>query len=590
MILIRNIILIGMVSLSLTGGRRPHPHQRAAAEAKADHDSRMAWWREARFGMFIHWGVYAVPAGQWDGKPVGGGGEWIMTIGKIPMARYEALTGQFNPVNFDAEKWVQTAEDAGMNYVVITSKHHDGFCMFDTKVTTYNIVQATPWHKDPLAELRAACKKHGIRFCVYYSIMDWHNPNQAPNSRDAEHPEYNPTHFIAGRKEAYIAEMKQQLKELIAQYHPGVLWFDGQWMGGWTEADGADLYAYLRDLDPKLIVNDRIVGGDFGTPEQTIPATGLPGRDWETCMTLNNTWGYKSDDHDFKPAEKLIANLIDTASKGGNYLLNVGPSGLGEIPEGEVSRLKQMGDWLKINGDAIYGTTASPFHKLTFDGRCTRKGDALYLSVFDWPAEGIKLAGVKSALQSTKFLDGGAAAEVTAGNDGTGPVLTIKPPAKRDPVATVVVLNFASPLEIEDTTAVVRAGEHGELVCNAAEAVTHGDKVRLETHNDVTNVGYWIDKTDYVTWDVLVPAAGDYAVSINYASPSDKGDYDIAAGNAVMHGDVGSTGDWNTFKTAAAGTLHLEAGRQTLSVKPGMPRPAVMNLRQVILTPVIERK
>jgi alpha-L-fucosidase len=582
--LVRNLILIGLVSLSLTGARFPHKRQTAAVEPAADHDARMAWWREARFGMFIHWGVYSVPAGQWDGKPVGGGGEWIMTIGHIPLAKYEELPGEFNPVNFDAEKWAQIAADAGMKYVVITSKHHDGFCMFDTKVTPYNIVAATPWKKDPLAELSAACKRHGIRFCVYYSIMDWHNPNQAPAKPDAQHPDYNPTHFIAGRKDAYIAEMKQQLAELITQYHPGVLWFDGQWMGGWTEADGKDLYAYLRGLDPALIVNDRIVGGDFGTPEQTIPATGLPGRDWETCMTLNNTWGYKSDDTDFKPAAKLIANLIDTASKGGNYLLNVGPNALGEIPEGEVSRLKQMGDWLKINGGAIYGTTASPFHKLTFDGRCTRKGNTLYLTVFNWPAEGIKLGGVKSALQSARFVDGNVAGEVTAENDGAGPVLTIKPPAKLDPVATVVAVKFADPLVIEDTSGVVRAAADGKLVCNASDAATHGDKVRLEEQDGVTNVGYWIDPKDYVTWDLLVPAEGDYDVSMNYASPG-KGDYIISVVSTSIAGQVAATGSWNTFKTATAGKLHLAAGRQTLNVIPGTPRPAVMNLRQVILTP-----
>ena len=217
----------------------------------------MAWWRDARFGMFIHWGVYAVPAGQWQGKFVPpGGGEWIMTTANIPIPEYEALAKQFNPVKYDPAEWVRVAKAAGVKYIVITSKHHDGFSMFDTKATDYNIVKATPYAKDVLKPLADECRKQGIHFCTYYSIMDWHHPAQDRGSPQS----YNPTKIHPERKAEYIAYMKQQLKELIDEVDPEVLWFDGQWLPWWTEADGVDVCKYLKKLKPTLLINNRLGG------------------------------------------------------------------------------------------------------------------------------------------------------------------------------------------------------------------------------------------------------------------------------------------------------------------------------------------
>lgn len=341
-------------------------------------DARMHWWRDARFGMFIHWGIYAIPAQ----------GEWFMTNAHIPREKYARYAKEFNPTEFDADKWVKIAHDAGMKYLVITSKHHDGFCMFHTKATEYNVVDATPWNRDPLKALSAACRKYGVLFAVYYSIMDWHSPDQVANKEDSLTPVYNPTHFKPNQKQAYIDFMKTQLKELVTEYHPEILWFDGGWMNGWTPEDGKAIYGFLRKLDPDLIINDRVAGaGDYGTPEQQIPANGLPGQDWETCMTINDRWGYNSSDTNFKSTRELLHNLIDIASKGGNYLLNVGPTAKGVIPQAEIDRLEGMGRWLKINGESIYGTTASPFTKQLPWGRCTHKPGKLYLQVFDWPKD-----------------------------------------------------------------------------------------------------------------------------------------------------------------------------------------------------------
>src|SRR5688572_405704 len=315
------------------------------SESKEHRDARMKWWREARFGMFIHWGLYAIPAGEWKGKEVKGIGEWIMNYAKIPVPEYEQLAGQFNPVKFDAKQWVRIAKDAGMKYIVITSKHHDGFCLWDSKVSDYDVM-ATPFKRDILKELADACREEGIKLCFYHSIMDWHHPDaQAPNYPDYNRRKGEPNPNWARYREEYL---KPQLKELLTNYGDiGVMWFDGEWVPDWTEEQGKELYAFCRSIQPKLIVNNRVgkarnsmkgmnkyagAAGDFGTPEQEVPPTGFPGVDWESCMTMNDTWGFKKNDENWKSEKKLIHTLIETASKGGNFLLNVGPTAEGEIP------------------------------------------------------------------------------------------------------------------------------------------------------------------------------------------------------------------------------------------------------------------
>jgi alpha-L-fucosidase len=400
-----------------------------AGETPAQRDARMGWWRDARFGMFIHWGAYAVPAD----------GEWYMTQHHVPMADYEKYSTELNPVKFDADKIASVAQTAGQKYLVITAKHHDGFCMFKTDTTKYNIVDASPWHQDPLAMLSAACAKHHVRFCCYYSIMDWHSPDQIAAKPDADHPTYNPTSFpTPEHKAAYISYMKAQLKDLITQYHPGLIWFDGGWMKGWTKADGADLLTYLYTLDPQLIVNDRTNGGgDYGTPEQKIPANGN-GKDWETCMTINGSWGVRTKDTHFKSTELLLHNLIDIASKGGNYLLNVGPTAEGEIPQPEIDRLTEMGTWLKTNGQAIYGTHASIFSTQFPWGRCTVKDNTLYLSVFDWPKDGKLTIPLTTMILKAYLLTDPAKGLITSTENGS---LTITlPPKAPDPIASVIAI------------------------------------------------------------------------------------------------------------------------------------------------------
>ena len=420
---------------------RPAPPSRTTPSNGADRaKDRLAWFREARFGMFIHWGLYAVPAGAWNGQT--DYGEWIMLQAKIPSDDYRKLADQFNPSHFDAEEWVRIAKESGMKYMVVTAKHHDGFSMYGTRQSEFNILKATPFKRDPLKELADACRKAGLKFCVYYSIPDWHHPDfPARHSQRGFHGNPNPRADL----EKYVAYMKAQLRELLTEYGPiGILWFDGG--GAFRESgDRAELIHareiidLVRDLQPDCLVNNRLgVPGDYGTPEQKIPGE-APESDFEVCMTLNRHWGYNAADHDWKSPKQIVRNLADIASKGGNYLLNVGPDARGVIPAESANTLREVGKWLAVNGVSIYGTAGFPVTPPW--GRVARKGSRLYLHVFDWPSNGkLTLSGFSGHPREARLLKGATLLSVDRSPHDS---ITISVPAEPpDPIDSVISLDL----------------------------------------------------------------------------------------------------------------------------------------------------
>jgi alpha-L-fucosidase len=439
-------------------------NQTDRVETKEQRDARMAWWREAKFGMFIHWGVYSVPAGYYHGKPVNGIGEWIMNKGKIPMAEYQQFAKEYNPVKYNADDWVRAAKDAGMKYIVITAKHHDGFANFKTSASKWNIVDATPYGKDVLQPLAAACRKYDIKLGFYYSqAQDWNNGG-AVGLSSTTNSAYGWDPLQKTNMDEYIDKVAvPQVKEICSNYgeFPAVIWWDTPRNMNYERAK--KLYDAVEALRPDVIQNNRLGGGfkgDTETPEQHIPAQGYPGRDWETCMTMNGTWGFKKDDNDWKSTETLIRNLCDIASKGGNYLLNVGPTSEGLIPQPSLDRLAEIGRWMKVNGEAIYDTGPTPFGteagrysdtEKDKDGkpkfitawgwRATTKPGKIYLEIFQWPTDKkFAMPAVKSEIQKAYLLAGRAPVNFTQTDSG----VTLELPASApDKIASVICLELA---------------------------------------------------------------------------------------------------------------------------------------------------
>lgn len=567
----------------------------AVQETAAQKAARLKWWSDARFGMFIHWGIYSVPAGEWAGKT--NYAEWFLEETHMPVSQYEKYAGQFNPTNFNALAWVRAAKAAGVKYIVITSKHHDGFGMYRSGLTDW-CISRTPFQRDPLKELAAACQAEGIKFCLYYTIMDWHSPDWG-----IRRP-WNDLAAKAGppNMDRFEDYMKGQLKELLTGYGLiGLLWFDGNWEAPWTARRGQEIYDYVRSLQPAVIVNNRVgkpentpgggfaktgAVGDYGTPEQTIPPTGFgPGVYWESCMTMNDHWGYNKHDQNFKSAKTLVHNLIDCASKGGNYLLNVGPTSEGLIPAPELQRLKEMGDWMKVNRVAIYATSASPFKKIPW-GRCTQKTDGrntiLYLHVWDWPEDGkLLVPGLKNAIRSATLLATGKKLKTTADTDG---VMIELPATAPDPVSSTIVLKIKGAPEVD--AAILQQGTDGAINLPASEADLHGG-LQYENGDGKDDIGYWTDAGDFASWTFKANRPGIFAVTTDTAALGESR-FKLSIGDQQISGTSPNTGDYTNFQsTKLKGILKIPAsGNVTLTVRPVKENWSPVNLRSVTLSPV----
>jgi len=547
---------------------------------------RTKWFENAKFGMFIHWGVYAVI----------GRHEWARHRFQIPQAEYDVYARQFNPVHYDPDKWVAIAKNAGARYIVITSKHHDGFSIYRSKVSDYDM-EITPYQGDPLKMLADACRRQGMRLGFYHSIMDWHHPDYRPR-RSWEYPN---TYKEGGNNRRYVDFMKAQLRELLTGYGDvAMIWFDGEWEHTLAELKAEDeVFDFIRSLQPNCLINDRIYErrpgnrADFGTPEQYVPATGM--RDpsgkpilWEACVTINNdSWGYNKYETEFKTTRDLIRMLIEVVSKGGNLLLNVGPTPDGRIQDEFVTRLNAIGAWMKVNSESIYDTTASPFQRMPFFGRATTKGNQLYLHVFDWPkSRQLRVPGLKNLVHSAVLL-ADPSKKLPTRRDG-GDILIILPETAPDDTASVIKLTLDGPPVAEPFS--IRPDRNGrfELGVESCEIETRfGQRAKKENALGHVFLARWSRAEDVPTWHFTVPKAGRYRVEITYGKArKDATEFTISAGGAQVSGKTQPTGgDW-VFKSFPAGEMQIPAGEQTLQVKVKPAGQDAMQLEKVILTPV----
>ncbi|MDD4869741.1 MAG: alpha-L-fucosidase [Kiritimatiellae bacterium] len=534
-------------------------------------EQRLQWWREARFGMFMHWGIYAVPAGEWKGveKQKDLWGEWIMERAQIPVSEYEPIAKVFNPVKLNAAEWAKIIRQSGMKYLVITAKHCDGFAMFKSAASRYNIVDATPFAKDPMAELAAALPKDGLRLGFYYShCWDWHEPDALGHDNRWDFPDRSKKQV-----ERYLrGKSMPQVKELVNQYHPSVIWFDVP--SDITRDQSAEFVNIIRSVVPDCIINDRVGNGlgDYGTPEQYIPRR-APARDFEVCMTLNGHWGFDRNDHQWKSADQVIAMLAEIAGKGGNFLLNVGPTAEGLIPEPAQKILREVGQWLEANGESIYGTQAGPLPECPW-GWCTVKPGKVYLHILQWPSNcRLFVPGLKNNVRSAHLLSQ-PANDLKTERVGDRNWLVQIPAQAPDVRDSVLVLDVDGKPEADRTlTLDPLSSVTTRLGCWLAEIHGKGTKIKnlsLETRNN-DHIQSWTNSQDWLEWSFCTPLPATYDVKIVYSATGKSvgNEFVFKIGEKEITGSVQDTGGVNNFKEITISRIAVpKTENSTISIKP----------------------
>ena len=570
-----------------------------------NHDQRIAWWREAQFGCFIHWGVYSTFGGEWNGKPFKGYAEHMMRIQKIPRAEYLArVVSVFNPVKFDADEWVKLIKAAGMKYVIITAKHHDGFAMYPSAVTKYNIRDATPFKRDPMRELSDACKRNGIKFGFYYShAIDWEHPNGPGNDWDYDNPggdkqlygganwfDQHPELFP--RIKSYVDEKAiPQIVELLKTYHPDILWFDTP--SRLPLSENLRILRAVRAVDQNVVVNGRLargLGHSFGDYINTgdraaeiVPTEG----DWETIPTTNESYGYHKFDLSHKPVSHFIQLMAKAAARGGNVLMNIGPMGDGLIDPKDQEILRGIGKWLAVNGDSMYGSERSPL-PVQSSGESSTKQNNLYLHVFHWPRDGkLIVGGLKNVpLRSYLLADPGKRPLQTKHFNNSDLVITV-PRNAPDTADSVVVVKLNDRLNVNATRLLA---VNQTNVLRTFDGELHGDGLRYGDGKSFrAYVFEWRKPTDWVGWQVRLNTVAEFDVELKYTTGSkeNNGSYEVSLGDQKLRATIQPTPNENESTTVKIGRVKLGLGKHEIAVRPvEIKGGELMRLFQVSLNPI----
>jgi len=580
-------------------------------DAEKTRDERLKDWRDARFGCFIHWGASAILGSSWQGKAYGGYGEHIQRMAKIPCDVYRReVVGSFNPTKFDADEWVKTIKAAGMRYVIITAKHHDGFAMFDSDVSDYNIVDATPFGRDPMAELKAACDKNGLKFGFYYShAFDWGEPNGPGNDWDYENPGGDKHLFEAKNTPWYDAHPEivprirkyvdgksiPQVIELIKKYDPDFLWFDTPHKLP-PEEDLRILKA-ARTAKPDIVINSRVVSGYDGGPDYfgDYESTGdravdFPAKDgdWEAIPTTNESYGYNATDKSHKTPEFLIRVLVKAVARGGNMLLNIGPKGDGEIDEVDVSILKGIGKWMDVNEASIRGTVRTTLPVQAW-GESTRKGNTFYLQVFDWPADGVlELGGFLGKVKKAWLMSDKSQSALSYERIDKMTV-RFKVPAEAPDVASSVVVVEVDDAENVDSHRLISTKQNNML--RAFDGIPVGGEFKYG-NGKITNNGVsgWKNSDQAMTWPVYLTEAGEFKVVAEYIAYKQANKFIVEVGNTSLVSttktDSRRSRDKNYIKQEL-GIMNLPAGKQLIKMHPdSIPSGDLMELRALHFIPL----